>query len=75
MDFKTGDPAFPPVLAAVTGDFSGPLLFMPVSGTYTRTRPEWKRVKSHGAPAGAGRAAPAAGFLKGAGSRLASRCA
>lgn len=49
MDFKSGDPAFPPVLAAVTGDFGGPLLFMPVSGTYTRTRPEWKRVKSHGA--------------------------
>jgi hypothetical protein len=47
MDFKVVDPNYPPVLAAMSGDFSGSLLFIPVSGTFTRTRTEWKRVKSY----------------------------
>lgn len=47
MDFKVVDPKYPPVLAAMTGDFSASLMFIPVSGSFTRIRTEWKRVKSY----------------------------
>lgn len=47
MDFKVVDPQFPPVLATMTGDFSASVLFIPVNGNFTRTRTEWKRVKSY----------------------------
>lgn len=47
MDFKAVDPNYPPVLDTLTGDFSGSLLFIPVNGTFRRTRTDWKRVKSY----------------------------
>jgi len=47
MDFTVVDPGYPPVLTTLTGDFDLSVLFIPVSGTFTRTRTEWKRVKSY----------------------------
>lgn len=47
MDFTIVDPAYPPVLSTLTGDFSASLMFIPVNGTFTRVRTEWKRVKSY----------------------------
>ncbi|MDI1318841.1 MAG: hypothetical protein PSW75_01430 [bacterium] len=47
MDFTVVDPKYPPVLTSLTGDFDASILFIPVSGTFTRTRTEWKRVKSY----------------------------
>lgn len=47
LDFKVVDPNYGPVLASMTGDFSASLLFIPVKGTFERTRTEWKRVKSY----------------------------
>lgn len=47
MDFTVVDPKYPPVLISLTGDFDASVLFIPVSGTFTRTRTEWKRVKSY----------------------------
>jgi hypothetical protein len=47
MGFTVVDPKYPPVLTTLTGDFDASVLFIPVSGTFTRTRAEWKRVKSY----------------------------
>lgn len=47
MDFKVVDPKYPPVIDVLTGDFGGSFLFIPVSGTFHRTRTDWKRVKSY----------------------------
>lgn len=47
MDFQVVDPQYPPVLATLTGDFSASLLFVPVNGSFTRTRTDWQRVKSY----------------------------
>jgi len=47
MDFTVVDPEYPPVLTTLTGDFNFSVLFIPVNGTFTRTRTEWKRVKSY----------------------------
>jgi len=46
LDFTVVDPRFGPVITNLTGDFNVSLLFIPVNGTFTRTRTEWKRVKS-----------------------------
>ncbi len=47
MDFTVVDPKFGPVVTSLRGDGSGSLLLIPVSGTYVRTRTDWKRVKSY----------------------------
>jgi len=47
MDFTVVDPKYPPVLSTLTGDFDFSVLFIPVNGKFTRTRTEWKRVKSY----------------------------
>ena len=47
MDFTTVDPKYPPVLTTLTGDFDFSVLFIPINGTFTRTRTDWKRVKSY----------------------------
>jgi hypothetical protein len=47
MDFTTVDPKYPPLLTTITGDFEASVLFIPMKGTFTRTRTEWKRVKSY----------------------------
>jgi len=46
LDFAVVDPKFGPVLTTLTGDFNVSLLFIPVNGTFTLTRADWKRVKS-----------------------------
>jgi hypothetical protein len=46
LDFTMVDPKFGPVLTTLTGDFNVSLLFVPVNGTFIRTRTDWKRVKS-----------------------------
>jgi hypothetical protein len=47
MNFTVVDPQFPPLLTSMQGDFGASVLFMQVEGTFTRTRTEWKRVKSY----------------------------
>ena len=47
LDFTVVDPKFGPVLTSQTGDGSGSLLFVPVSGEFARKRTDWKRVKSY----------------------------
>ena len=47
MDFTVVDSKYPPVLTALTGDFDFSVLFIPINGTFTRTRTDWKRVKSY----------------------------
>jgi len=46
MDFTVVDPRYGPVPTSLTGDLSGSVLFIPMSGNFTRTRTEWQRVKS-----------------------------
>ena len=47
LDFRVVDPKFPPVLAAMTGNFDLSILFIPANGSFERTRTDWKRVKSY----------------------------
>jgi hypothetical protein len=47
LGFTVVDPRFGPVVSAINGDFSASLLFIPVNGTFERTRADWKRVKSY----------------------------
>ncbi|SDR89049.1 hypothetical protein [Opitutus sp. GAS368] len=47
LGFTVVDPRFGPVVSAISGDFSASLLFIPVNGTFERTRADWKRVKSY----------------------------
>jgi len=47
MDLAVVDPKLGPVVTAMSGDFSASLLFIPLRGSFDRTRAEWKRVKSY----------------------------
>lgn len=47
MDFTTVDPKYPPLLTSISGDFDFSVLFIPINGQFTRTRTEWRRVKSY----------------------------
>jgi len=46
MDFTVVDPKFGPLVTTLTGTFDVSLLFIPVNGTFARTRTDWQRVKS-----------------------------
>jgi hypothetical protein len=46
MDFTVVDPKFGPLITTLTGTFDVSVLFIPVNGTFSRTRTDWQRVKS-----------------------------
>ena len=46
LDFAVMDPEFGPVITTMVGNFGASFLFIPVKGTFTNNRTEWKRVKA-----------------------------
>jgi len=46
MDFTVIDPEFAPMITHMYGDFGASFMFIPLKGTFTNQRTEWKRVKA-----------------------------
>ncbi len=47
VDFAVVDPNFGPVMTAATGSFGASVMFIPINGTFSSTRTEWKRVRPY----------------------------
>lgn len=46
MDFTVIDPEFGPMITHMYGDFGASFMLIPLKGTFTNQRTEWKRVKA-----------------------------
>ncbi len=47
VDFTVVDPAFGPVMTAMTGNIGASVLLIPLNATFTNTRTEWQRVMAY----------------------------